>query len=497
MEEKRNEELSVKEVEEKEKTSIEKGLSEEDVEARQAKYGKNALAEKKKKNVFQIFFSQLNDPLIYVLFAAVALTIGVSIYDTVKALDEGLAFNFLETGDWPDVIIIFAVILLNALIGTIQEKKAQTSLEALKKMSSPESTVLRDGKRKRIKSEDLVPGDIVYLEEGDTVGADLRLVESVNLKIDESSLTGESVPVEKDASRVFDHEVGIGDKVNCAYMSTTVTYGRGIGIVSKTGMSTEIGKIANSLDSEPDDPTPLQKSLAKLSKSLGLITLFIVIAVFLVDLIWIFVDGKNTQVESYIEALLSSISLAVAAVPEGLAAIVTIVLSIGVQKMVKANTIVRKLPSVETLGAVSVICSDKTGTLTQNKMTVVKAYTDFKEIDAHEFSPKAKNPDLLTLAKGMSLCSNATVDEGLYGDPTEIALVAFANTFDMHKKDLEASSPRIEELPFDSVRKMMSTLHQDGREESSLYQRCLGFDSCSYRSYLSRWKDTSNHGGRY
>ncbi len=470
MEEKRNEELSVKEVEEKERTSIEKGLSEEEAKARQAKYGKNALAEKKKKNVIQIFFSQLNDPLIYVLFAAVALTIGVSIYDTVKALNEGLAFNFLETGDWPDVIIIFAVILLNALIGTIQEKKAQTSLEALKKMSSPESTVLRDGKRKRIKSEDLVPGDIVYLEEGDTVGADLRLVESVNLKIDESSLTGESVPVEKDASRVFDHEVGIGDKVNCAYMSTTVTYGRGIGIVSKTGMSTEIGKIANSLDSEPDDPTPLQKSLAKLSKSLGLITLFIVIAVFLVNLIWIFVDGKNTQVESYIEALLSSISLAVAAVPEGLAAIVTIVLSIGVQKMVKANTIVRKLPSVETLGAVSVICSDKTGTLTQNKMTVVKAYTDFKEIDAPEFSPKTKNPDLLTLAKGMSLCSNATVDEGLYGDPTEIALVAFANAFDMHKKDLEASSPRIEELPFDSVRKMMSTLHQDG-EKKVLYTK--------------------------
>lgn len=470
MEEKRNEELSVKEVEEKEKTSIEKGLSEEEAKARQTKYGKNALAEKKKKNVFQIFFSQLNDPLIYVLFAAVALTIGVSIYDTVKALNDGLAFNFLETGDWPDVIIIFAVILLNALIGTIQEKKAQTSLEALKKMSSPESTVLRDGKRKRIKSEDLVPGDIVYLEEGDTVGADLRLVESVNLKIDESSLTGESVPVEKDASRVFDHEVGIGDKVNCAYMSTTVTYGRGIGIVSKTGMSTEIGKIANSLDSEPDDPTPLQKSLAKLSKSLGLITLFIVIAVFLVDLIWIFVDGKNTLVESYIEALLSSISLAVAAVPEGLAAIVTIVLSIGVQKMVKANTIVRKLPSVETLGAVSVICSDKTGTLTQNKMTVVKAYTDFKEIDAHEFSPKTKNPDLLTLAKGLSLCSNATVDEGLYGDPTEIALVAFANAFDMHKKDLEASSPRMEELPFDSVRKMMSTLHQEG-EKKVLYTK--------------------------
>lgn len=467
MEEKAAETLSYSEVADSLNVDPRQGLSQEEAKQREQTYGKNSLKEKKKKSWIQIFFSQLNDPLIYVLFAAVAVTIGISLYETVKSLRAGEAFSFTKTGDWPDVVIIFAVILLNAVIGTVQEVKAATSLEALKKMASPESTVLREGKRIRVKSSDLVPGDILLLEEGDTVGADVRLFESVNLKIDESSLTGESVPAEKEAGRVFPSPVGVGDRVNEAYMSTTVTYGRGAGIVIRTGMESEIGKIAGELSESKEEQTPLQKTLARLSKSLGFLTLLIVIAVFLVDLLWIFLDGNAGVVSAYVEALLSSISLAVAAVPEGLAAVVTIVLSIGVQRMVKANTIVRKLPSVETLGAVSVICSDKTGTLTQNKMTVVKAYADFEVMEEPAF-PKAKEEDFRLLAKGMSLCSNAGVDEGVYGDPTEVALVVFANKMGMRKGELEKEAPRVEELPFDSVRKRMSTLHQEG-EKKTLY----------------------------
>lgn len=447
-------------------TDIEKGLTEEEAKTRLEKYGPNKLQEKKKKSAIRIFFEQMNNPMIFVLFAAIIVTIVISIIETVGAINAGGMVEgkpiqnwFLDVGDWPDVVIILAVILLNAVIGTVQEIKAQTSLEALKNLSSPESTVIRGGKRFKVKSSELVIGDVVVLEEGDTIGADLRLIEAVNLKANESSLTGESVPVEKDSNETFESTVAIGDRVNLAYMSTPVTYGRGTGIVINTGMNTEIGKIATALDNEEDQETPLQKVLAKLSKSLGLLTLGIVVAVLLVDIIWIFVNGTQAEAASWIDALLSSIALAVAAIPEGLPAVVTIVLAIGVQRMVKANTVVRKLPSVETLGAVSVVCSDKTGTLTQNKMTVLEAYTNGQYIEEKDFVPESTNEQLRLLAQGMSLCSNATVDEGLFGDPTEIALVVLANNFNMHKKDLEKATPRVNELPFDSVRKMMSTQH--------------------------------------
>ena len=450
--------LTSEQIVERLKTDRKHGLTEEEAAKRLEANGKNKLAEKAKDPWYKIFFAQFNDAMIFVLFAAILVTAAISIYDTVKWLRAGNSFDFFGVGDWPDVIIILCVVLINAVLGTVQEIKARSSLDALKKLSSPEATVIRDGKRRKIKSEDLVVGDIVVLEEGDTVCADIRLLESYNLKANESSLTGESTQVEKDASVTLSEPVGVADRVNCVYMSAPVTYGRGLGVVAATGMDTEIGKIATALDDAEEELTPLQKVLAKLSKSLGLLTLAVVVAVFIADLVWIFIDGRGGELEAYIETVLSSISLAVAAIPEGLPAVVTIVLAIGVQKMVKANTIVRKLPSVETLGAVSVVCSDKTGTLTQNKMTVVEAYADGKIVKREEFASVGLQ-DFPLLAEGMCLCSNATVEEGVYGDPTEIALVNFAMEIGRKKSELESLSPRIDELPFDSERKMMTTVH--------------------------------------
>ena len=432
------------------------GLSDEEVAARREKYGPNKLAEKGSDPWYKIFWGNIKDPMTGILAIAAIISLVLAIIGMQKGTEgpESLA----------DVFIIFGVVLLNATIGTIQEMKAEKALEALKNMSAPTATVRRNGQTIEIKAEELVPGDIVVLEEGRTIPADLRLLTSHSLKADEASLTGESVPEEKNADIVFSEEVGIGDRVNTVYMSTPVVYGRGEGVVVATGMGTEIGKIADMLSGEGEEQTPLQKKLAGLSKFLGILTVGIVVLMLVVKIIWALV--QNNIADQWSQALLDSVALAVAAIPEGLTAVVTIVLAMGMTKMVKVNTIVRRLASVETLGAVSVICSDKTGTLTQNKMTVVRAFVSEKTYGKDEFKPE----ELSLLAKGLSLCSDAKVDGGVYGDPTEVALVEFGNLLGMPKGKLEEATPRVNELPFDSVRKMMSTMHQEG-EKKILYTK--------------------------
>ncbi len=352
-------------------------------------------------------------------------------------------------GEISDALIILLVIIINAVIGVIQESKAEKALDALKELSTPKALVKRDGSLKKILSEDIVPGDIVIIDAGRYIPGDLRLIDTANLKIEESAFTGESVPSEKDASFLPDKEIPIGDQNNMAFMSTLATYGRGVGVVVGTGMNTEIGKIAKMIEQEENDETPLQKKLSELGKILGFLAVGICILIFIIS----FFQGRDL-----LEMFLTSISLAVAAIPEGLPAIVAIVLALGVQRMVKTNAIIRKLPAVETLGSVSIICSDKTGTLTQNKMTVTTVYTNDSYIKESEFNLNDNESKLLVDC--MVLCNDATYSEkSQTGDPTEIALLESPFKLNILKEKLEKEFKRIDEIPFDSDRKLMTTVN--------------------------------------
>lgn len=406
------------------------GLSSADAKLILEKNGPNKLQGKKKKSTFQLFLSQINDAMIYILLVAAVISAIV--------------------GEISDAIIILIVIFVNAIIGVIQESKAEKALEALKSMSTPKALVKRDGSIIEIPSEEVVVGDIVIIDAGRYIPADLRLIESANLKIEESAFTGESVPAEKNSDIINEeNDVPIGDQHNMAFMSTLATYGRGTGIVIATGMDTQIGKIAKMLDAEDENTTPLQKKLAQLGKTLGFAAVGISIVMFIVSMF----QGRD-----FLEMFMTSISLAVAAIPEGLPAIVAIVLALGVQRMIKENAIIRKLPSVETLGSVNIICSDKTGTLTINKMTVKKFYINGETKNLEEID--IKNDESKLLVDGMILCNDATSKDGVQtGDPTEVALIDVGNKINIFKEDLNKAHKRVNEIPFDSDRKLMTTVN--------------------------------------
>ncbi len=432
-------------------TNIEKGLTDSEVQNRLEIYGTNELMEKPKESFFSKIMEQFSDFLVLILIAAALFSILI--------------------GEIRDSIVILSVVVINALLGIYQESKAEKALEALQKMTSPTAKVIRNGHLDVVSTSNLVPGDLVVLETGDIVPADIRLVESSNLKLDEASLTGESVPVEKNSHKVYEKDIPLGDRQNMAYMSTIITYGRAKGIIVETGHNTEIGRIATQIQSFDEELTPLQKKLNELGKYLGIITIMVCIIVFGVGIL----QGRKVM-----EMFMVAISLAVAAIPEGLPAIVTIVLALGMNKMVKRHAIVKKLLAVETLGSITVICSDKTGTLTQNEMTAVRLFTGNKIYHAtgvgYEPSGELKLEgrkievneivDLKNLLSIGVLANDADVNSAngvfrVVGDPTEGALVTLAHKGNIFKKYMDKEYPRIEEIPFDSDRKMMTTFHKN------------------------------------
>ena len=421
------------------------GLTGETAAARLSEYGENRLREKKKKSTLRRFLDQFKDVMILILLAAAAVSF-------VVACTEGDPMEFFEPG------LILLIVILNAVMGMLQESKAEKALDALKSMSAPHARVLRDGKEQVIDAALLVPGDVLKLEAGDFVPADARLLHSVSLKSEESALTGESVPAEKDASAAVDEKAPLGDRVNMVYSGCSITYGTATAVVTATGMQTEMGRIAGLLEGEDEGQTPLQKKLAQLGKYLGIVALFACAVIFVVGLL------SGIEV---LEIFMTAVSLAVSAIPEGLPAIVTIVLSIGVQRMVKKNALIRRLPAVETLGSASIICSDKTGTLTQNRMTLVRAYAD--GASDSEAVTDACSDDVRKLLRLGALCCDGTVafhgDEVQHiGDPTETAIVLAAHRNGMPKDELNRLCPRVAELPFDSDRKRMTTVNRiDGR----------------------------------
>ena len=431
------------------KTDLSKGLSSTEAQKRIDEYGANVLKEKKKKSLFIKFLEQFKDAMIIILLVAAAVSFVIAITEGVKHGTWGELF---------EPILILLIVVLNAVMGVVQESKAEKALDALKNMSAPHARVIRDGVEKIINADQLVPGDIILLEAGDFVPADARLIKSTSLKSEESALTGESVPSEKDALAVVKENAPIGDRTNMVFSGCSITYGTAIAVVTATGMNTEMGKIANLLSGESESQTPLQKKLAKLGKYLGFLALGACAVIFVVGII------ADMPV---LEIFMTSVSLAVSAIPEGLPAIVTIVLAIGVQRMVKKNAIIRRLPAVETLGSASIICSDKTGTLTMNRMTLVKAYVDgfdgLEEINDNNSDAVKK---LLTYG---TLCSDGSVvfedgKETHIGDPTETAIVLAVHKNGLEKDALNNAYPRLGGIPFDSDRKLMSTINSiDGK----------------------------------